>query len=263
MTTTTRLKGPGATVAALAAAVMAVLLTVLAVNSSKSQPAADASASSVAPPSYTVPDVVDFVVYGDSISQADSRAFTYLDIGKATWVSHVDRTKTRFVGGVALAGSTPKKMVSFASSEVKGDLWIVELGTNEFNLRAGQDPLDAITKDTLDGLNELAKIINPGKEQWRTVILSAGPMKGAQKRPDELVEFNRRVKAEAERRGWSYFDVWQTFRSKTNAGIFADRAWTFDGMHLTYDGAVKFGKLVSDYMVKLAAEHSQTSPSAS
>lgn len=190
-------------------------------------------------------DRVRVAVFGDSISQGDSPAFSRGDTGKTSWVHHLDKQAVRFVGGYAKGGLTSKELLSTTSEGLRSDIVVYELGTNDIL----HDTWTAA--DQLKNLDKHSSQINAPENSARILVMGIGPVPS--ETPERIQTWNDDLRAGAQQRGWTYVDPWTKIR--TDDYVWRDKDDTADGKHPAAGGAKKLGKAMTPAIVKAYAEH--------
>lgn len=234
------------TVALVLLACLAVVAVVLAVTRDHKD-AVSASGPSTGSIRFApdADDRVRVVVFGDSISQGDSPAFSRGDTGKTSWVHHLDNRAVRFVGGYAKGGLTSKELVSTSKEGIRSDVVVYELGTNDVL----HDSWTA--EDQMKNLDKHSSQIDTPDNSARILVMGIGPV------PSETTEriktWNDGLRAGAEERGWTYVDPWTQVRTRDYA--WQDTKDTADGKHPAAAGAKKLGEAMTPAIVKAYEEH--------
>lgn len=184
----------------------------------------EASASEV---SWAVPrDArISFAVYGDSISQADSLAFSNLDVGRGSWAYYVDTSRVVMTGGWVRGGGTVTELLTTAPED-HAQVYVVFLGTNDL-----KRPNVAFEKYAAD-LQSLYERVGPARPKSFLVVGTGPKTKGPSPRAAMM---NERTAALAAAKGWSYVDPWTDLVGPGNT--WAQPQYTTDGLHPSAEGA--------------------------
>ncbi|GAA1059925.1 SGNH/GDSL hydrolase family protein [Agromyces bracchium] len=168
-----------------------------------------------------------FAAVGDSITDADSRDFASGDLGPASWATYVVDEGYVFAGGWAEWGATTERMAA-AVAPVDADVLVLLAGTNDLAFGV---PFEATTAN-LDRVVDRVGIDD-------VLVVSIPPMDAY---PGGAEEFNGRLDALADDRGWRFVDASTGLR--TRDGRFADGMST-DGLHPSAEGAEVLGEAIA------------------
>lgn len=197
----------GAIVVGVAAAL--TLGVSLAENARMNTPAHSSADTPTSTP-LTMPNEnrVSFIVYGDSISQADSPNFSQGEVGNRSWLKYVGNQEVRFVGGFARAGYSAEKILKRGcESGATAPVMVAALGTNPLN--SGQS-----FESNLADTDRLKSECGPDVRPKGFVVTAVGPidsLPGAQ-----IDAWNTQLQAVANERGWTYVDPYVGMRSPQN-----------------------------------------------
>lgn len=176
--------------------------------------------------SYRADRSITLTVYGDSISQGDSRGFAYLDLGKRSWVSHLDARRVRFAGGQAVGGTRSGDLEDRFQEGARSRVLVLCLGTNDFRTRAATVDRMMANFDAFYAKHKG----NMGSPQVVTVAL--GPMDDRD--AEQIREWNRQLEAQSSARGWTYADPWGRIRDSANHWL---PRYRHDDVHPNESGA--------------------------
>lgn len=168
-----------------------------------------------------------FAVVGDSITDANSPDLAGGEPGTESWVTYAVESGLVFAGGWAEWGATTAFMAD-SVSEYDADVLVVLAGTNDLAFGV---PFDASTAN-LDSIVERVGIDD--------VVVSSIPPADAF--PSATVEYNERLEALADDRGWRFVDASADLR--TVDGRFADGI-SYDGLHPSEQGARALGEAIA------------------
>jgi len=205
-----------ARVAALAV-VGASLAGCAAAGTSPAQPAPGAS-----------DDAVRMAVVGDSITAADSEDLAGGALGAQSWVSYAIDEDVAFAGGWAQWGARTAQMADGIAEPFDADVLVILAGTND----AYADDLDAEIGAHLVRIVERAGVDE-------VVLSSIPPLEPA---PDRAESVNAFLEPFAAQQGWTWVDATAGLRD----GDGFARATSYDGVHLTEEGARIVGAAIAD-----------------
>ncbi|MFF2389534.1 SGNH/GDSL hydrolase family protein [Agromyces sp. NPDC058104] len=168
-----------------------------------------------------------FAVVGDSITDANSPDLPRGELGSESWVTYAVEAGLEFAGGWAEWGATTAFMADSVGA-VDADVLVVLAGTNDLAFGV---PFDASTAN-LDRIVERVGIDE--------VVVSSIPPADAF--PAASVEYNERLEALADDRGWRFTDASADLR--TVDGRFAD-GMSYDGLHPSEQGARALGEAIA------------------
>ncbi|MEA5453397.1 SGNH/GDSL hydrolase family protein [Sinomonas sp. JGH33] len=228
--------------ALVGAALLGVVVTGWLAFSHEAAPAPPRSPSSAAPVhSYKADRSVTVAVYGDSISQGDSRGFAYLDLGKTSWVSHLQPGRVRFVGGQAIGGTRSGDLPDRYQEGVRSNVLVLFLGTNDFRTR------EASVERMAANFAAFYAARGASMGTPRVITVALGPM--ADRDAAQIREWNRRLEAESAARGWTYADPWTRLRDSANRWL---PAYARDEVHPNEAGAVVLAEELSTIIERAA-----------
>ncbi|MFF2493494.1 SGNH/GDSL hydrolase family protein [Agromyces sp. NPDC058064] len=190
-----------------------------ATGPAETSPSTDATAPSAA--------TTSFAVVGDSITDANSPDLAGGELGSESWVTSAVEAGLDFAGGWAEWGATTAFMADSVSA-YDADVLVVLAGTNDLAFGV---PFDASAAN-LDRIVERVGIAD--------VVVSSIPPADAF--PAAAVEYNERLGALADDRGWRFVDASADLR--TVDGRFAD-GMSYDGLHPSEQGARALGEAIA------------------
>lgn len=186
------------------------------------------------------------IVYGDSITQGDSRAFAQQDLGNRSWVKYLSDKGVYFVGGFAQGGYTTGMLLE--RDQCQGGLTagvvVAAFGTNSL-LRGNSGSDGESFEQNLRNLEELKSRCAGGIPAQSFVVTGVGPSDRIS--PASVATWNSRLKAAAEERGWTYTDP---FRGMSTAQNTWREGLSFDGLHPTEAGARAYAENIAPVIVQ-------------
>lgn len=161
------------------------------------------------------------LVYGDSISQGDSAAFSRQDLGNRAWPKYLSQNGVYFVGGYAQGGLTAGMLIDrdLCQEGTRASVVVAAFGTN--SLLLGES-----FETNLKNLERLKAECGGTVPPSAFLVTAVGPMDRLP--PARISDWNTRLAAAAAERGWAYVDPFQGLRTSENtwpAGL------SIDGLH--------------------------------
>ncbi|MBK0418240.1 SGNH/GDSL hydrolase family protein [Leucobacter sp. CSA1] len=170
---------------------------------------------------------------GDSITDGDSIDLAGGSPGPQSWVSYAIGPEVEFVGGWAEWGATTERMADAVRGPLDADVLVVLAGTNDAGWTGHEQIGDNLTRI----------VENAGVE---TVLLSSVPptdFAGATK-----TDLNAYLERFADDQGWAWVDAAAGLR---DGDAFSD-GMSYDGVHLTEEGARVLGTAIGEAVVDAA-----------
>ncbi|GAA5225705.1 SGNH/GDSL hydrolase family protein [Paeniglutamicibacter antarcticus] len=173
---------------------------------------------------------VTFMVAGDSITAAGSRAVASGKLGKSSWVNFVNAPgapqSLAWTGGWALGGAQSGDMAA-ALRHGKADALVILAGTNDLAHGTGYETISA----------NLTRL--PGIVQAPMVLLSSVPPRDGA--VQSTLAYNDFLRSLAEQRGWVFVDAAAGLRSESNTFL---AGLSDDGIHPNIEGAKILGAAI-------------------
>jgi lysophospholipase L1-like esterase len=171
------------------------------------------------------------VAVGDSVTAADSPDFTRGSFGPGSWVPSAEGNGVDLTGGWAVPGATTADMRD-GVVPLHADAVVVMAGTNDVRSDVRWDQSAA----ALDGIVDTVGVD-------RVLLCSIVPLA---ENPAAAVEFNSRLEALADEKGWEFVDSGADVRGPAGTWL---PGMTEDGIHPTTAGAARIGAAVHEALV--------------
>lgn len=180
------------------------------------------------------------LVYGDSITQGDSPAFSRQDLGNRSWASYLSENGVYFVGGYARGGLTTGMLLDQNNCQpgAQAPVLVAAFGTN--SLLLGES-----FETNLQNLERLKAECGPAVQAKAFLVVAVGPMDRVP--AAEVADWNSRLKAAAAQRGWSYADPFTGMRTPENTW---PQGLSIDGLHPTEAAAKTYAANIAPSIIE-------------
>lgn len=228
-------------IALLVLLVVAGAAALYALNRPGVSPAAEAESRSPMPVhSYSADTRPTVEVYGDSIADGNSLAFSQGDTGEESWTSYIAENGLRFMGGFAMSGMSSEGIQEFGQGG-RADYVVYGIGVND--VRGAVRPFEEFAENAKAFAGEQT---GNGAE---FVVVAIGPVEEIH--ADLAREYNERLPRLAEEQGWIFVDPWTELR---------DEDYTFigdtgrDGVHPNKEGSKIYAATLADQLLNRQGE---------
>lgn len=179
------------------------------------------------------------VVYGDSISVGDSPAFSSQQLGKRAWPYYLSENGVYFIGGYAMGGATTGNILeqNRCQSGLRAPVTVAAFGTN--SLQTGES-----FEANLLNLERLKSECNAELRPEAFIVTAVGP--GNTIPQEKVTDWNARLKAAAEQRGWTFADPFSGMRTPENTWL---PGLSFDGLHPTEAAAKTYAANIAPVII--------------